>query len=182
MERVREYLARVGYPLDPKELIEKEEQRLSALCYLTDAGRLLMLQRKKEPFSMHWAAPGGKLEPGETPEEAVVREVREETGLSVRDLRLRAVCSETGEDPNYNWLLFIFQAGAYDGRLTPSDEGELRWVPIDRLDEWPIPEVDRKLAKFLLGSESEPHFIRVEYSPDHAVERLCVRPLSELCP
>src|SRR5690606_3577188 len=86
VERVREYLAGIGYPVDPSALIEKEGQRLSTLCYLNDGERLLMLRRRKEPFSMHWTAPGGKIEPGETPEEAIVREMHEETGLSVRDL------------------------------------------------------------------------------------------------
>jgi len=182
VERVRQYLAQIGYPLDPGALIEKKEQRLSTLCYLSEDGRLLLLRRKKEPFSTYWTAPGGKIEPGETPEEAIVREMREETGLSVHGLRLRAICSETGEDPNYNWLLFIFQAGGYEGELTPSDEGELCWLPLDCLDDWPLPDVDRKLARFVLEHRGEPQFVRVEYAPDYSVERLSFRPLSELCP
>lgn len=182
MDRVREYLEEIGYPVDPRELIEKEEQRLSTLCYLSDGERLLMLRRRKEPFSMHWTAPGGKIEPGETPEEAIVREMYEETGLSVSQLNLRAICSEIGDDPNYNWLLFIFQAAACEGELVPSDEGELRWLPVDRLDEWPLPDVDRKLAEYILSEGGEPHFIRVQYAPDATVEQFSVRPLSELCP
>src|SRR5690606_23787766 len=134
----------LGYAVDPRRLAEAPSQRPSTLCYLVVDGRLLMLRRRKEPFSGHWTAPGGKIEPGETPLEAVVREMKEETGLSVSGLTLRAVCSERGGEW-YDWLLFVFRASGCEGELRQSDEGELRWLPLDQLDRWPLPDVDRRI-------------------------------------
>ena len=105
---IRRYLDELGYPVDPNRLVDHPNQLPSTLCYLVDSGRLLMLRRRKEPFAGHWTAPGGKIKPGETPLEAVFREMHEETGLTVVEPQLKVVCSESG-DTDYNWLLFIFE-------------------------------------------------------------------------
>lgn len=181
LEPIRTYLEGLGYKIDPRALADVPEQRPSTLCYLVKGDRLLMLRRRKEPFSNHWTAPGGKLEPGETPLAAIVREMREETGLSVSDLTLRAICSERGGEW-YDWLLFVFRAGVCDGELRPSDEGELRWLPVAELDQWPLPEIDRKIMRYVLDEQGGPYFMRVVYSPDHLVDEFDVRALDELIP
>ena len=178
LEPIRSYLKSLGYDIDPRSLADAPEQRPSALCYLVAGDRLLMLRRKKEPFSEHWTAPGGKLEPGETPVEAIRREMMEETGLRVDGLTLRAVCSELGGEA-YDWLLFIFRARDFEGEVGPSDEGELRWLPLDELDAWPLPEVDRKIVRYVLDDEG-PYFLRVVYTPDHHVGELEVKKLADV--
>jgi len=175
---IRRFLKELGYPVDPGRLVDRPDQLPSTLCYLVDSDRLLMLRRKKEPFADHWTAPGGKIKPGETPRDAIEREMREETGLSVSDLTLKAVCSETG-GANYNWLLFIFRAHGYRGRLRAGGEGELRWLPLDELDAWRLPDVDRRIMPLILDDAGGPYFIRVVYNEDHSVARFEPRPLAE---
>lgn len=176
------YLKDLGYSIDPRDLVVSNSQRPSALCYLADSGRLLMLKRRKEPFSQHWTAPGGKLEDGETPQEAVVREVWEETGFTVEKPQLRVICSESShpQDVDYNWLLFVFRADSYSGELIQSDEGELRWLPIDELHQWNLPEVDRRIMEFALNDELGPQYVKVEYTPDHQVKHLESVPLEAM--
>lgn len=176
---IREYLASLGYPIDPARLIERPEQRLSTLCYLSVDGRLLMLKRRKEPFAQHWTAPGGKIQPGEDPREAILREMREETHLTVHHPQLRAVCSEVG-GPEYSWLLFIFSCASYSGRLGTTDEGELRWLDLNRLSAWPLPDIDRHILGYVLEPSPTPWFIRVEYSPDHQVTTFQARSLEAM--
>lgn len=178
LEPIRSYLETLGYNLDPRSLADVPEQRPSTLCYLVVNDRLLMLRRRKEPFSNHWTAPGGKLEPGETPLEAIQREMKEETGLHVSGLTLRAICSERGGEA-YDWLLFVFMATAFQGEVEPSDEGELKWLPIAELDRWPLPDVDRKIMQYVLDGKG-PYFLRVVYTPDRLVGEFEVTTLAEL--
>ena len=129
---------------------------------------LLLLQRYKEPFSGFWTAPGGKLEPGEDPRQAIVREIREETGLTLVNPRLQLITSETGADPNYNWLVFIFRGTEYSGTLKECNEGILRWIPWQQLNDLQIPDVDRKLLTFILDHQQR-YFVRLYYNDQHQV-------------
>jgi ADP-ribose pyrophosphatase len=141
-----------------------QRQRLSSLCYLElkPEGQLLFLQRKKEPFSGLWTAPGGKLEAGEDPRQTIIREMREETGLTIHRPRLRMITSETGPDNNYDWLLFIFHCTEYTGTLQKCNEGVLKWVSKEGIDDLQIPDVDRNLLPLILNNNRR-YYIRLEY-------------------
>jgi len=178
-DAIQAYLTQLGYPISPARLVENEAQRPSTLCYIVDRGRLLMLRRKKEPFANHWTAPGGKIVEGETPPQAIVREVFEETGLTIANPTLKAVCSEVGE-ANYNWLLFLFRAESFYGEVTEGDEGELRWISLDLIDDFLLPEIDRKIMPYILGDAPHPYWMRIEYASDHSVARFQKRSLHEL--
>lgn len=177
---IRRYLHELGYPVDPNQLVDRPDQLPSTLCYLVDSDRLLMLRRKKEPFSGHWTAPGGKIKPGESPLDAVVREMNEETGLHIVEPRLKVVCSETGET-HYNWLLFIFRAHRYTGEIVASDEGELKWLPLDQLDHQRLPDVDRHILPFVLDDAVEPSYVRVVYDEEHNVAEFHRSALASYC-
>lgn len=108
---------------------------LATLCYIRHEGRTLMLHRNKKPNDIHagkWNGLGGKFEAGESPEECVRREVREESGLEIRDARMRGllIFPEFGGD---DWYVFVFTADDFSGELIDSPEGTLEWIPNDQV-------------------------------------------------
>ena len=109
---------------------------LATLCYVKKDGKTLMLHRVKKAEDLHegkWNGLGGKLEAGETPEECVIREVREESGLSVRKPKLKGILTFPGFDGERDWYVYVFEARDFSGRLTECDEGRLEWVEDARL-------------------------------------------------
>ncbi len=150
---------------------DPKRQRLSCLCYLEDKSKLLLLLRNKEPFADFWTAPGGKIEPGEEPREAIIREMMEESGLTIINPYLKVITSETGNDSNYNWLLFIFRCQEYQGSLKECNEGILDWIPREQLADIKLPDVDRRLSPFIFD-DNKRYFIRLNYNDQHRVDFL----------
>jgi 8-oxo-dGTP diphosphatase len=148
--------------------VNPERQRLSSLCYLERNEEFLLLQRNKEPFRGFWTAPGGKLEAGEDPREAIIREIREETGFTLINPCLKVITSETGSDFNYNWLLFIFHCTEFSGTLQKCNEGTLQWIPKQQVNDLNIPDVDRRLLPFIFDYHQR-YFMRLEYNDQYQV-------------
>jgi 8-oxo-dGTP diphosphatase len=96
---------------------------------------VLLIHRAKPPNMGLWDGVGGKLEPGEDPFAACIREVREETGLTVEAPQLRAFWVVVAQSTGHVWILFTFTATALPGESVASDEGDLAWVELDRLDD-----------------------------------------------
>jgi 8-oxo-dGTP diphosphatase len=117
--------------------------KLATLCYVQRAGRTLMLHRIKKENDIHagkWNGLGGKLEPGETPEACAIREIREESGLLVRNPRLRGVLTFPAFAHDEDWYAFVFTVTEFSGELIDSPEGVLAWIDDDKLSElnlWP---------------------------------------------
>lgn len=118
-------------------------------CYIRRAGRTLLLHRAKkrnDPLREKWIAVGGKFEPGETPEECVRREVKEETGLDVRRLLPRGVITfvvRHGDERLETCYAFVFECFSFRGTLIDSSEGNLHWVPDAQILQRDILEKDR---------------------------------------
>jgi 8-oxo-dGTP diphosphatase len=113
---------------------------LATLCYIKRDDQTLMVHRNKKPNDIHagkWNGLGGKFEPGETPEECVVREVREESGLEIVDPRLQGLVMFPGFK-GADWYVFVFTATNFTGDLIPSPEGDLCWVPDEELESLPL--------------------------------------------
>lgn len=125
----------------------------AVLCYLRSGGRTLMIHRNSREDDMHygkWNAPGGKMDPGETPEECAVREVFEETGLSVIDPKMRGFLTFPAFDGVEDWYVFVFTADRFTGELKDScPEGDLHWLTGEELAEVPLWEGDRHFMKWL---------------------------------
>lgn len=105
--------------------------KLATLCYLRRNGQTLMVHRVKKANDMHqgkWNGLGGKLEPSETPEECVVREVYEESGLRVKNPQLKGVLTFPAFDDFEDWYVFVYLGTDFDGELIDSPEGNLQWI------------------------------------------------------
>lgn len=126
--------------------------KLATLCYVRRGDQTLMIHRVKRPDDMHqgkWNGLGGKLEPGETPEACAIREIREESGLEVHDLRMRGVLTFPGFAKDEDWYVFVFTAQAVAGELIDPPEGNLEWIPNDRLIDLNLWEGDRQFIPWL---------------------------------
>ena len=141
--------------------------RETTLCYIERDGKYLMLHRVKkrdDPNQGKWIGVGGGIEPGETPEDCLVREVREETGLRLTSYRARGVIdfiNDACEDER----MHLYTADGFFGELIPCDEGVLEWVDIDRVPELPLWDGDRIFLRLL--REAVPYFrLRLEYHGD----------------
>ncbi len=113
---------------------------LATLCYIKNDGCTLMLNRTKRPGDIHagkWNGLGGKFEPGESPEECVLREVREEAGLEIAQPRLAGLLMFPGFKGN-DWYVFVFTAVEFSGELKENEEGYLRWIPDPELEDLPL--------------------------------------------
>lgn len=127
--------------------------KLAVLCYIRNSGKTLMMHRNSRPDDMHfgkWNAPGGKIEPGETPEECVIREVMEETALTVEEPRMRGILTFPAFDGEEDWYVYVFTAEKFSGRLKDScHEGDLFWIEDRDLMKLPLWDGDRIFMKWL---------------------------------
>lgn len=126
----------------------------ATLCYIRSGGRTLMLHRNKKPGDVHrgkYNGLGGKLDPGESPDECVTREVREESGLNLLDPRLRGVLTFPAFKDGEDWLVFVYTATRYEGAIGECPEGTLEWVDDGKLLDLPLWEGDRVFLPWLDG-------------------------------
>lgn len=100
------------------------------LCFIRQGDHILLQFRRFPPNAGYWNCPGGKVEPWETPGEACIREVYEETGLHVFTPRLRGIITvPEGQLGDRNVRLFVYEATDFSGTLRESREGMLEWLP-----------------------------------------------------
>ena len=126
----------------------------ATLCFIVHGERTLLL-RKPEGFrgAGKWNAPGGKVLPGENLKECAIREVTEETGLTIQDAKEQGILRfYVGSQAQPEWIVTVFRAERFSGGLTPSFEGSLQWHDIKGLPYSEMWEVDRLwLPIFLAG-------------------------------
>ena len=126
--------------------------KLATLCYIRHNHQTLMVHRIKKANDMHmgkWNGLGGKLEPGETPEECAVRELYEESGLRVRNPIFKGMLTFPGFANEEDWYAFVFIVTEFEGELIDSPEGRLAWIPDDELLQLHLWEGDRIFIPWL---------------------------------
>lgn len=145
--------------------------KLTTLCYIEKDDKYLMLHRvKKENDVNHdkWIGVGGKFERDETPEECLLREVKEETGLTLTKFAYRGLITFISNEWETEYM-HLFTASEYEGELTLCDEGELVWVKKSELMNLSLWEGDKIFLKRL--EKSEDFFtLKLRYEGDELVE------------
>ena len=146
---------------------------LSTLCYIEKDGCWLMLHRTKKKNDINhdkWIGVGGKFEEGESPEDCLLREVREETGLTLTEYRFRGLVTFVSDEAPTEYM-HLFTATGYTGPLRDCDEGTLEWVPIEQVENLPLWQGD-KLFLSLLQSEECFFSLKLRYEGEKLVEAI----------
>ena len=146
--------------------------RNTTLCYLENCrGEYLMLHRVKKKHDINqdkWIGVGGEFEEGESPDECLLREVREETGLTLTRYRFRGVVTFLFDGGEGEYM-YLFTAEGWTGELSGDcAEGDLEWVPKDRVAGLPIWEGDRIFLR-LLAEDAPAFLLTLEYRGDALV-------------
>ena len=143
----------------------------STLCYITRGQEVLMLHRVKKKNDINkdkWIGIGGKFEKDESPDECLLREAKEETGLTLTSWRCRGVVTFLNTDCDGEYM-YLFTADGYEGRLKECDEGDLQWVSRDFLYGLPMWEGDRIFLD-LLWQDAPFFLLTLRYDGDKLMD------------
>ena len=161
-----------------KNYMDKNNKKtpvLSTLCHIIKDDSYLMMHRVKKENDINkdkWIGVGGKFEYGESPEECLLREVKEETGLTLTKYKFRGIVTFCyGEDVVE--YMHIFDGYEFEGELTECDEGELVWVPIKDVCSLPIWEGDKIFFK-LLAENADFFSLKLVYDTDDTLKEAVV--------
>ena len=143
----------------------------STLCYIEKDGKYLMLHRVKKENDANkdkWIGIGGKFEDKESPEDCILREAKEETGLTLTDYRYRGIVTFVSDKWETEYM-HLFTATGFSGELIDCDEGELEWISREKLDSIPKWEGDRIFLELL--QKGEPFFsLKLRYKGEKLME------------
>ena len=139
----------------------------TTLCYIEKENKYLMLHRtskKKDGNKDKWIGVGGHFEKGESPEECLLREVKEETGLELTSYQFRGIVTFISDEWPDEYMC-LYTADRYTGDIGNCDEGELVWVEKGKIMDLNIWEGDKIFLKLL--TENQPFFsLKLEYKGD----------------
>ena len=143
----------------------------TTLCYIEKDDCYLMLLRNKKENDVNkgkWIGVGGHFEEGESPQECLLREVREETGLILTDYTFRGIVTFIfGEDETE--YMHLFTSCSFTGELHECDEGELKWIRKDDVENLELWEGDRLFMPRLIAGENN-IFMKLTYEGDSLVD------------
>lgn len=146
--------------------------RFSTICYIKKDDKYLMLFRNKKEKDINegkWLGIGGKIESKETPEEGMIREVKEETGLDVKEYKFHGIVSFFLNEDVTEYM-FLYSCSRFEGEVIKEcDEGELKWVEISKVPSLPLWEGD-KIFLDLMVKDSKPFSLKVVYDGDKLVD------------
>jgi len=126
---------------------------LVVACALIDTdGRVLIAQRPEgKAMAGLWEFPGGKIEPGERPEDTLIRELREELGIAVKEACLAPLTFASHAYEAFHLLMPLYVCRRWEGQAAPGEGQSLKWVMPNRLRDYPMPPADEPLIAHLMG-------------------------------
>lgn len=124
-------------------------KKIASMCVLKHGEQFLLLKRANEPNIGKYVPVGGKLEPHESPYQAVLRETLEETGIALTEAHFCGILTETSP-VKYNWISYIYLAEIPYQPAPYCDEGILEWITIENLLKIPTPPTDWWIYKYIL--------------------------------
>ncbi|AGK55608.1 MAG: hypothetical protein K0S25_1781 [Bacillus sp. (in: firmicutes)] len=123
-------------------------------CVLLRENKVLLLQKPRRGW---WVAPGGKMERGESVKDACIREFREETGIYLKDPKIKGIFTFIMVDPDdgdkvlSEWMMFTFIAKDAEGpTLQESEEGKLTWHEVEQINSLPMAEGDHHIIEYMV--------------------------------
>ena len=125
------------------------------VCYIEKDNKYLMLHRTKKNNDVNkdkWIGVGGKIEDKESPEECIVREVKEETGLTLLNHKLRCIITFTSTVAETEYI-YVFTSDKFTGEIIECNEGDLEWVEKSKIDNLNVWEGDKIFHKKILNDE-----------------------------
>ena len=142
----------------------------STLCYITRGDEVLLLHRVKKKNDVNkdkWIGIGGRFEPNETPDECLLREAMEETGLRLTRWKCRGIVTFLNEGGEGEYM-YLFTADDFEGQLKECDEGDLQWISREFLDDLPKWEGDQIFLD-LLWQDAPFFLLTLRYREDKLV-------------
>ena len=147
------------------------KSNMTTLCYIEKENQYLMMHRVKKEKDINkdkWVGIGGHFEENESPEECLLREVSEETGLMLLNYRLRGIITFISDRWQTEYM-FLYTADRFEGEVGSCDEGNLEWVDKARVYELPIWEGDKIFFRLL--EQDAPFFsLKLRYMGEELTE------------
>ncbi len=144
----------------------------TSLCYIEKDNKYLMLHRVKKQNDLNhdkWIGIGGKFLYGESPEECVLREAREETGLTLTELHYRGIVTFLSDEWGGEYM-HLFSAYNFEGDLKECDEGNLEWIEKSQVEALPIWQGDKIFLR-LIADKEQPFFsLKLEYKGEELIK------------
>lgn len=149
------------------------KSNLTTLCYIENKDSYLMMHRVKKENDINkdkWIGVGGHFEADETPEECLLREVKEETGLTLLSWKLRGVITFLCDKWQTEYM-FLYTSDSYEGNMIECNEGILEWVPKSQVYDLPVWEGD-KIFFHLLEDSDKFFSLKLKYIDETLVEAI----------
>ena len=149
------------------------DSNLTTLCYIEKDGKYLMMHRVKKENDINrdkWVGIGGHFERDESPEECLLREAKEETGLTLTKYRQRGIITFISDKWQTEYM-FLYTSDGYEGDIVECREGTLEWIDKEKVCSLPIWEGDKIFFRLL--EENHPHFsLKLRYEGATLVEAI----------
>jgi 8-oxo-dGTP diphosphatase len=136
--------------LDQEQIVSVKTVLVAACALIDSDGRVLLAQRPQgKSMAGLWEFPGGKVETGERPEQTLIRELKEELAITVREECLAPLTFASHVYPDFHLLMPLYVCRRWEGFAAPQEGQQLKWVKPNELRNYPMPPADEPLISHL---------------------------------